>query len=75
MGSVESRLTAAPGAGGQMEKDAPRHATSARTEKKPWETPKLSYVGDVEDVVQQGEGKMTRASADPGEDRKTRPSG
>ena len=58
-----------------MEKDAQRQPSSTRTEKKPWEAPKLSYVGDVEDVVQGGEGKLTRTAADPGEDRKTRPSG
>lgn len=58
-----------------MEKDEERQHMSDRTEKKPWETPKLSYVGDVEDVVQQGEGKLTRTAADPGEDRKQRPTG
>ena len=58
-----------------MEKGTERQHMSDRTEKKSWETPKLSYVGNVEDVVQQGEGKLTRAAGDPGEDRKQKPTG
>jgi hypothetical protein len=43
-------------------------------QKKPWQAPTLSYMGDVEDVVQGGEGKVSVTNADPGEPRKTRPS-
>ena len=58
-----------------MQRDAKRPPSSVKTEKKPWEKPKLSYVGEVEDVVQGGEGKLTQVAADPGEFKKTRPSG
>ena len=58
-----------------MQKETERRPSSERAEKKPWETPKLSYVGEVEDVVQQGDGKLTQIAADPGEHKKTRPSG
>jgi len=64
-----------PSTGGSMQRDEQRPASSAKTEKKPWEKPKLSYVGEVEDVVQQGDGKLTQVAADPGEHKKTRPSG
>jgi hypothetical protein len=53
----------------------PPPSSDHRAEKKPWETPKLSYVGAVEDVVQQGDGKLTAVAADPGEHKKTKPSG
>ena len=42
--------------------------------KKTWTAPTFSYVGDVEDVVQGGEGKISVTQADPGEPKKTRPS-
>ncbi len=58
-----------------MQRDSERKHSTERTEKKPWETPKLSYVGAVEDVVQQGDGKLTAVAADPGESKKTKPSG
>ncbi len=43
--------------------------------KRAWEPATLSYVGDVEDVIQQGEGKISVTQADPGEPKKTGPSG
>jgi hypothetical protein len=52
-----------------MENDQER-----RGPKKLWEAPKLSYMGDVEDVVQGGIGKVSVTNSDPGEPRKTRPS-
>ena len=39
--------------------------------KKAWAAPTWSYVGDVEDVIQQGEGKVSITSSDPGEPKKT----
>jgi hypothetical protein len=47
----------------------------AGTTKKPWEAPKLSYIGDVEEVVQGGTGKLTTTPSDPGEAKKTPPTG
>ncbi len=35
-----------------------------------WETPKLSYVGHVADILQGGEGKVSAPTGDPGEARK-----
>jgi hypothetical protein len=35
----------------------------------------LTCVGTVADLVQQGGGKLSTVAADPGEPRKTRPSG
>ena len=43
-------------------------------QKKAWESPKLAYLGDVEELVQGGGGKVSITSADPGEPKKTRPS-
>lgn len=40
-----------------------------------WEPMKLTYVGHVGDVVQQGGGKLTPAGGDPGEMRKQQPIG
>ena len=55
--------------------DEPNRLGTATTAKKPWESPKLSYIGDVEEVVQGGTGKLTSSPADPGETKKTPPSG
>lgn len=41
---------------------------------KQWEAPKMNYVGKVSEVLQQGGGKLSNASADPGEPLKTPPS-
>jgi hypothetical protein len=38
--------------------------------KEPWESPKLTYVGRVRDVVQIGGGKLSQTGGDPGEPRK-----
>jgi hypothetical protein len=45
------------------------------TTKQPWETMKLSYIGHVSKLVQGGGGKIPSIVADPGEARKTVPSG
>ena len=39
--------------------------------KKAWAAPTWAYVGDVEDVIQQGEGKISLTQTDPGEPKKT----
>jgi hypothetical protein len=52
-----------------------RVPTTSASPKKAWEPPTLSYVGDVEDVIQGGEGKLSNAAADPGEPKKEIPSG
>ena len=38
--------------------------------KQPWESPKLTYIGRVRDVVQIGGGKRSQTGGDPGEPRK-----
>jgi len=38
--------------------------------KKPWETMKLSYQGQVAEIIQQGGGKLSAVGGDPGESRK-----
>jgi hypothetical protein len=38
--------------------------------KQPWESPTLTYVGRVRDVVQVGGGKLSQMGGDPGEPRK-----
>ena len=40
------------------------------TPKQPWESPKLTYIGHVRDVVQHGGGKVTLSGGDPGDPRK-----
>ena len=57
-----------------MQDESNRPGT-ATTGKKPWESPKLSYIGDVEEVVQGGTGKLTTTPSDPGESKKTPPTG
>jgi hypothetical protein len=43
--------------------------------KKPWQSPKLTYVGDVAEIVQGGGGKLSVPGGDPGDARKDRGSG
>ena len=45
------------------------------SKKQTWEPMKLTYVGHVGAIVQQGGGKLSRTGGDPGEPRKQRPSG
>jgi len=40
-----------------------------------WQQLRLTYVGDVVSLIRSGEGKLTPPAVDPGEPRKTRPSG
>ena len=51
-----------------------RQENASNLNTKTWAAPTWSYVGDVEDVVQGGEGKISVTEADPGEPKKTRPS-
>jgi len=37
---------------------------------KPWEAPRLVYVGNVAEILQTGTGKLSTSPADPGEPRK-----
>ena len=55
--------------------DKSDQSEAGRPVKKPWEPPKLSYIGDVEEVVQGGGGKLTTTPSDPGEAKKTPPTG
>ena len=41
--------------------------TVRKDEKQVWETPTLTFIGDVTEVVLQGGGKLSIASNDPGE--------
>ncbi|MCU0488999.1 MAG: hypothetical protein MUE67_08615 [Anaerolineales bacterium] len=43
--------------------------------KKTWHPARLTYIGKVSEIVQQGGGKLSPPAADPGEPKKTRPSG
>jgi len=43
---------------------------------RPWEKPRLSYVGHVAEILQMGGGKISQTEiSDPGEPRKTQPAG
>jgi hypothetical protein len=43
--------------------------------KKKWHPAKLTYIGKVSEIVQQGGGKISTPAGDPGEPRKQRPTG
>lgn len=58
-----------------MDNNKQRSGAVTPRSKRAWEPATLSYVGDVEDVIQQGEGKISVTAADPGEPKKTGPSG
>jgi len=45
-------------------------SSSARALPKPWEAPRLAYVGDVAEILQTGTGKVSTSVGDPGEPRK-----
>ncbi len=53
---------------------ASKEVDSAKA-KATWEPMKLSYTGEAKDVVRGGGGKISHSPADPGESRKTPPSG
>lgn len=44
-------------------------------DRKTWEPMRLTALGKVGAIVQGGGGKLSTAAADPGEPRKTQPSG
>jgi hypothetical protein len=41
----------------------------------PWESMRVTYLGNVAEIVQQGGGKITTLTGDPGEPRKVPPTG
>jgi hypothetical protein len=41
----------------------------------PWESMRVTYLGNVAEIVQQGGGKGTILTGDPGEPRKVPPTG
>jgi len=43
--------------------------------REPWEPMMLRYAGHVRELVQGGGGKLSTSAADPGDGRKTKPSG
>ncbi len=44
-------------------------------DRRAWASPKLTFLGHVGGIVQGGGGKLTTMPADPGESKKTKPSG
>jgi len=48
-------------------------ATEGR-DRKPWTSPRLTFLGHVGGIVQGGGGKLTTMPSDPGESKKTKPS-
>jgi hypothetical protein len=59
--------------GTMMQEEREQKTATGQSGKKLWEAPVLSYIGDVEDVVQSGSGKVSVTNTDPGEPKKTRP--
>jgi hypothetical protein len=53
---------------------AKRKETGSRNRKQ-WSSPKLTFLGHVGGIVQGGGGKLTTIPSDPGESKKTKPSG
>ena len=49
--------------------------TKQQNQRPEWQPMKLVYLGKVSEVVQVGGGKLTPPAADPGEPKKTKPSG
>lgn len=43
--------------------------------RKMWQPMKITYVGDIADLVAVGAGKLSPTGGDPGEPRKQRPTG
>ena len=41
----------------------------------PWESMRVTYLGNVAEIVRQGGGKITTLIGDPGEPRKVPPTG
>jgi hypothetical protein len=41
----------------------------------PWESMRVTYLGNVAEIVRQGGGKITTITGDPGEPRKVPPTG
>jgi hypothetical protein len=57
--------------------DQPQNSEPPSTPPQPWEPPQLSYLGNVEDILQASRGKISSLGADPGDTQqvKTRGSG
>jgi hypothetical protein len=51
----------------------PDNVSTPMAAKKPFETPTVTYVGHIDEIVQAGGGKLSPSAADPGDARK--PSG
>lgn len=47
--------------------------SDAADAKRPWEPPRLTYLGHINEIVQGGGGKLSLSGGDPGDPRK--PSG
>jgi hypothetical protein len=45
------------------------------TKRLPWESPRLEVVGDLEEIVSGGQGKLSPTTIDPGDARKNPGSG
>jgi hypothetical protein len=56
-------------------KSKSKRPEQASGDRKRWRSPKLTFLGHVGGIVQGGSGKLTTTPADPGESRKTKPSG
>ena len=55
--------------------DLGKEKLSAIQSRRPWQRPALRSVGRIDEVLQVGGGKLSREAANPGEPRKTQPSG
>ena len=58
-----------------MQPDSGVDRKHPKEHKEQWEPMKLSSVGHVSEVVEQGGGKITFVIGDPGEPRKVKPTG
>jgi isoaspartyl peptidase/L-asparaginase-like protein (Ntn-hydrolase superfamily) len=54
-----------------MTESQKQHEPAVATDKKEWQLMTLTTVGTVGNLVQQGGGKLSAATGDPGEPRKT----
>jgi hypothetical protein len=56
-------------------KMAGKRTEGGAKDRRQWTSPKLTFLGHVGGIVQGGVGKLTTMPADPGESKKTKPSG
>ena len=50
-----------------MKEEKPQRGSEGRL---PWQTPRLKLIGDLEEIVRGGVGKLSPAGSDPGDIRK-----